>query len=126
MTQVLPGEIRNIFDHLRDSGSELKSEWLKSSIATCPVSRRDQWLLTNQHPGGIISENLPAPDDLSHQGKTGLKHPKLIPPKLSDKEEQHSIATQPTIPSLGKDRNTEKALVKKYQYLDSEKFQNVQ
>jgi hypothetical protein len=26
MTQVLPGEIRNIFDHLRDSGSELKSE----------------------------------------------------------------------------------------------------
>jgi hypothetical protein len=56
MAQLLPGEIRNIFDHLGESDSELKSKQSKSSIAACPVGSRDHQLLTNQLLGDHFRE----------------------------------------------------------------------
>jgi hypothetical protein len=47
-TQLLSGEISNIFDHLGESCNELKSEQSKSSIAICSMGRRDQQLFINQ------------------------------------------------------------------------------
>jgi hypothetical protein len=59
-------ESATVFDHFGESGSDLKSGLTRTSIAACPVGRRDQRLLTNQPSGRTTSENLPAPDGPSH------------------------------------------------------------
>jgi hypothetical protein len=112
VTQLPPGEIRDIFDHLGESSNELKSEQSKSSIAACPVGIRHQQLLTNQPPCRPTSENLPVPDGPLHQGKAGLKHPKPNPPKLSNKEGQHPLSQSPAYQSQEETETLTKLLSK--------------
>jgi hypothetical protein len=84
-------EIRNIFDQLGESGSELKSEQSYSSIITCSVGRRDKQLPLGQ----TTSEILSTLDGPSHKGSTGLKLSELTPQKLSDKEGQYPLPQSP-------------------------------
>jgi hypothetical protein len=66
----------------------------------------------NQRPGQITSEILPAPESPAHWGSTGSKHPELTPLKVVQQGEPTSIATQPSIPTLRRGKDTEKAPVK--------------
>jgi elongation factor P--beta-lysine ligase len=51
-TQLLPGENKNISEHLAQTRSELP----QASTVTCPVDRSNQVLLTSQSLGETISE----------------------------------------------------------------------
>jgi hypothetical protein len=65
VTQLPPGEKSNRSDHLGQSGSEQS----QTSIATCPVGRRNQILFSSQSSGETTSELPPVPDSPSDQGK---------------------------------------------------------
>jgi hypothetical protein len=100
----------SIFDHLGESCSELKSEWSKSTIAACPVGRRD-WATAHEPAlGGTTSDIWPTPECPSHQGKSGLKHPEPTPPKAVWWGGITSIVTQSSVPTL---RRTEKKSLSK-------------
>jgi hypothetical protein len=66
--------------------------------------------VTTQKPasGGTTTENKPAPDGPSYQRKSGLKHPELTPPKAVQYGGAASIATQPSLSTLRRDRDLEK------------------
>jgi hypothetical protein len=68
------------FDHLGAAGSKLKSDSQKVN-SSLPCGQKG--LVTAHKPAssGTTSENLPALDGPSHQGKPRFKHPDLIPPK---------------------------------------------
>jgi hypothetical protein len=54
------------------------------------------------------SENLQAPQGPAHQGEPGLNHPELIPPQSC----LIGVCTQSSIPTLRRDRDTEKVPVR--------------
>jgi hypothetical protein len=87
-TQLSPGENNrftccenNRFDHLSQSGSELPQD----PIATCPMDKRNQILLTRQSSGETSSELLLV--TIAHKTKTSRKKPPQVIslPKLSSK-----------------------------------------
>jgi hypothetical protein len=115
-TQLQSGQINNLFDNLRESGSELKSEWSKRSISACPVVRRVWQLLTNQLLEGSFQRIHLHQTDHPTKESLGSNTISQFPQKLSDKKEQqpllHSPAYQPW-------EGTETQRVhQKYQHLD--------
>jgi hypothetical protein len=106
-SQLLPGKNSNISDHLGQSGSEQP----QTSIVTCIMGRRDQWLVTNQASGETTAEILPAPVGPSDQGNTGLINTQANSPQAVLQREAATITTQPSKWNLRRDRDTEKALV---------------
>jgi hypothetical protein len=72
------------------------------------VGIRDHWVLRKQPHGGTSETLSRWQDGPSHQGSTVFKCPMLTPPKLSHTK-GISITTQPSIPILRRDRDTEKA-----------------
>jgi hypothetical protein len=63
-------------------------------------------------PSRTNSENLPVPGGPSHQGKPGLKYPEPTPTKVVQYGGATSVATQPSISILRRNRDTEKAPAK--------------
>jgi hypothetical protein len=83
------------FNHLGETGSELKSNQPKSSILALSLAL---WTEETGHcykpASGRTIENLLTWDRPSHQRNPGLKQGGL-PPKLSNREGQHPLPHRP-------------------------------